>query len=104
MIATEESGDSSFFTAGVEDSASIPYGDSSAFDSSAAILGDALQQPVEKMDFSVWQITGLVCCAVLLLVGGFIMFDLAWTIRSPQGSPVTAPLLNALSDTFGWRR
>lgn len=104
VIATEESGDSSFFTTAAEDSASIPYRDSSALDISSGMLRDALQEPVIDMGFSVWQITGLVCCAVLLLVGGFIMYDLAWTIRSPQGTPVTAPLLNALSDTFGWRR
>lgn len=104
VIATEDSGDSSFFTTAAEDSASIPFGDSSALDSSAAMLGDALQDPVVEMGFSVWQIAGLVSCALLLLVGGFIMYDLAWTIRSPQGTPVTAPLLNALSNTFGWSR
>jgi excisionase family DNA binding protein len=104
VIATEESGDSSFFTTAAEDSASIPFGDSSALDSSAAVLGDALQDHVVEMGFSVWQIAGLVSCALLLLVGGFIMYDLAWTIRSPQGTPVTAPLLNALSNTFGWSR
>ena len=42
--------------------------------------------------------------ALLLLAGAFVMYDLAWTIRTPQGTPVSAPLLNALADTFGWPR
>jgi excisionase family DNA binding protein len=105
VIATEESGDSSFFNAAVEDSASVNFGDSSAIDGgSSSLMVDTLQEPSVEMGFSGWQIAGLCCCALLLLAGAFVMYDLAWTIRTPQGTPVSAPLLNALADTFGWRR
>lgn len=105
VIATEESGDSSFFNAAVDDSASVNFGDSSAIDgSSSSLLVETLQEPNVEMGFSGWQIAGLCCCALLLLAGAFVMYDLAWTIRTPQGTPVSAPLLNALADTFGWRR
>lgn len=104
VIATEESAESSFFTTPADDSSSLAF-DSAAMDgSSSAFAGDLLRDQAVEMGFSVWQITGLVCCALLLLVGGFIMYDLAWTIRSPQGTPVSAPLLNALSAAFGWQR
>lgn len=106
VIATDESGDSSFFANAVDDSASVQFGDSSVADSaSSSMLGDALiPETAVEMRFSGWQIAGLTCCALVLLAGGFIMYDLAWTIRTPQGTPASAPLLNALSDVFGWRR
>jgi excisionase family DNA binding protein len=105
VIATEESGDSSFFGQVNDDSASVQFGDSSVTDStSSSMLGEPFAVPAADMTFSAWQIAGLTCCALVLLAGGFIMYDLAWTIRQPQGAPVTAPLLNALSEAFGWRR
>ena len=105
VIATEESGESSFFGQVNDDSASVQFGDSSVVDSaSSSMLGEPFVEPPAEMTFSAWQIAGLTCCALVLLAGGFIMYDLAWTIRQPQGSPVTAPLLNALSESFGWRR
>jgi hypothetical protein len=52
--------------------------------------------------FSVWQVVGLICCTLLLFVGGLVVFDVLATVRAPQGSPITSPLLTALADTFGW--
>lgn len=105
VIPTEESGDSSFFATATGESASVDFGEASAIDSaSSSMAGVAIPEPSIEMGFSPWQIAGLTCCALVLLTGGLIMFDLAWTIRTPQGTPVSAPLLNALSDAFGWRR
>jgi hypothetical protein len=44
-----------------------------------------------------------VCCALLLLTGGFVMFDLMRTIGSPNDLSLSGPLLNPLSSAFGWR-
>jgi excisionase family DNA binding protein len=107
VIATDETGDSSFFTSAADDSASVSYDESSG----AALMpagGDAsaFDYPLEyapDMTFSIWQILGLVCCVLLLLGGTLVMFDLLWTIRAPRTTPLSAPLLNALSEAFGWR-
>lgn len=104
VIATEDSGDSSFFQNAADDSASVAIGDSSILESSSSsMLGEAVFEPAIEMGFSGWQIAGLVCCALVLLAGGFIMYDLAWTLRTPHGTPISAPFLNALSSMFGWR-
>jgi excisionase family DNA binding protein len=107
VIATEDTGDSSFFGAAVDDAASVSYGDSSS-GSLVPTGGDTtgLDYPLDYdvgMSFSVWQIVGLVCCMLLLLGGTLVMFDLLWTIRAPRTTPLSAPLLNALAEVFGWR-
>jgi excisionase family DNA binding protein len=107
VIATEDTGDSSFFAAAADDSASVSYDESSG----AALMpvgGDAAayDYPLEyapDMTFSIWQILGLVCCVLLLLGGALVMFDLLWTIRAPRSTALSAPLLNALTEAFGWR-
>jgi hypothetical protein len=101
VIATEETGDSSFFGAAIE-------GEGSAFsedvDSASVVLTDALPGEYSfEMPFSGLQITGLVCCSLLLLAGGFVMFDLVRTIGSNEGPSLANPLLDAMADTFGWR-
>jgi hypothetical protein len=58
---------------------------------------------VRDTRFSVLQICGLVCCALLLMTGGFVMFDLMRTIGSPGELSLSSPLLNPLSSVFGWR-
>ncbi len=58
---------------------------------------------VRDTRFSTWQICGLVCCSLLLLTGGFVMFDLMRTIGSPNDLVLSGPLLNPLSSVFGWR-
>jgi len=104
VIATEESGgDSSFFTNATDDSASVAFGDSSVMDSaSSSLLVEGVHEPTVEMAFSGWQIAGLACCSLVLLVGALIMLDVASTIRAPQGTPVSALLLNALGSMFGW--
>lgn len=102
VIATEDTGDSSFFGAAIE-------GDGSAFsedltsDSASVILGGEPGEYAIETPFSALQITGLVCCSLLLLFGGFVMYDLVRTIGSPEGPTLANPLLNAMAETFGWR-
>ncbi len=98
-----ESGDSSFFaTTGGESSeftGDIPLGAEAAGDMGDLTAGGV----VPDTKFSVWQICGLVCCALLLLTGGFVMFDLMRTIGSPDDLSLSSPLLNPLASVFGWR-
>ena len=105
VVAVEpESGDSSFFaTAGGESSeftGDIPLGVEAATD-----MGDLTHgEVVPDTKFSVWQICSLVCCSLLLLTGGFVMFDLMRTIGSPDDLSLSSPLLNPLASVFGWRQ
>jgi excisionase family DNA binding protein len=104
VVAVEpESGDSSFFaTAGGDSSeftGDIPLGADAAADMGDLTPGEV----VPDTKFSVWQICGLVCCALLLLTGGFVMFDLMRTIGSPDDLSLSSPLLNPLASVFGWR-
>ncbi|MFM7184064.1 MAG: helix-turn-helix domain-containing protein [Planctomycetota bacterium] len=99
VMPVEESGDSSFFgTVGEESSQSL-----STSGSIAATVGEDFVDGVVGPSFNAWQITGLVCTALLLLLSGFVMIDLVSSIRSPAGMPVSSPLLKALTDIFGWR-
>jgi excisionase family DNA binding protein len=103
VIATEETGDSSFFGAALEDSASVSLEESSVSDSMAGMSIGIPLEHVAETTFSVWQVLALVCCTLLMLTAGLVMFDLTSTIRAPTGTPLSAPLLNALSETLGWR-
>ena len=105
VVAVEpESGDSSFFGTGVGESSEftgdIPLSAEAGTDLGG--LTTAVDGVVPDTKFSVWQISGLVCCA-LLLTGGFVMFDLMRTIGSPNDLSLSSPLLNPLSSVFGWR-
>lgn len=101
VIPTEETGESSFFGAAMEGEGSQLTGESSAVDSGSVILGT----PEFTIDtpFSGLQITGLVCCSLLLLCGGFVVFDLIRTIGSADGPMLANPLLDRIAETFGWR-
>ena len=103
VVAVEpESGDSSFFATGEGESSEFT-GDI-PLSAEAGDLGDlGMGAVVPDTRFSVWQIAGLVCCALLLLTGGFVMFDLMRTIGSPGDLSLSSPLLNPLSSVFGWR-
>ena len=106
VVAIEpESGDSSFFGTGVGESSEftgdIPLSAEAGTDLGG--LTTAVDGVVPDTKFSVWQISGLVCCALLLLTGGFVMFDLMRTIGSPNDLSLSSPLLNPLSSVFGWR-
>ena len=102
VIPTEESGDSSFFNAAAEDSASVSFGDASESVAIPTGMGGDFEMPSTAPPFSVWQVVGLVCCSLLLFVCGLVVFDVLATMRAPQGTPVSSPLLSALADTFGW--
>jgi len=100
VIATDsESGDSSFF------GAALAGGDSSSSDdSSMQVATSGIQfsaEPFVGTSFSGLQICGLVSCALLLLVGGFICFDLVRSIGSVRGAAFSTPILDSLTTTFG---
>ena len=104
VIATEESGDSSFFENVTDDSASVAI-DSSNFDGdSSTVLPIDVPEALIEMGFSGWQIAGLTCCALVLLTGGIVMYDLLSEIHKPQGEPISGLLLNAVGQLMGWRR
>lgn len=102
VIPTEETGDSSFFGASIDDSASVSFGDDSVAGVAPLVAGAEYEMTPASPPFSVWQVVGLICCTLLLFVGGLVVFDVLATVRAPQGSPITSPLLTALADTFGW--
>jgi excisionase family DNA binding protein len=104
VVAVEpESGDSSFFATEGGESSDFT-GDIPLSEDGGTVLGEAAgMEVVPDTKFSVWQISGLVCCALLLLTGGFVMFDLMRTIGSPDDLSLSSPLLNPLSTVFGWR-
>ena len=101
VVATEDSGDSSFFGTVSDDSGSVSLEDAS---SAALIPGDdGFLDGVAGPPFSALQIVGLVCCTLLLLTAALVMIDLVWSIRTPAGTPISSPLLKALTDLFSWR-
>jgi excisionase family DNA binding protein len=104
VVAVEpESGDSSFFATEGGESSDFT-GDIPLSEDGGTVLSEAAaMEVVPDTKFSVWQISGLVCCALLLLTGGFVMFDLMRTIGSPDDLSLSSPLLNPLSTVFGWR-
>jgi excisionase family DNA binding protein len=104
VVAVEpESGDSSFFATGEGESSEFT-GDIPLSAEAAPDVGDLVTAAaVPDTRFNVWQIAGLVCCSLLLLAGGFVMFDLMRTIGSPADLSLSSPLLNPLSSVFGWR-
>jgi len=99
VIPTEETGDSSFFET-VEDASSASFEDASGsldvpgFESQAALGRGG--------SFSVWQVVGLVSCTLLMFLAGLVVFDVLTVVRSPDRSPISTPLLQALAQTFGW--
>jgi excisionase family DNA binding protein len=105
VIPTEETGDSSFFEAATDDSASVSFDGSSE----AVDFGDAAGVGFAGMDvvpasppFSVWQVVGLILSSFLMVLIGLVVFDVLQTVRAPKGTPITAPVLNALTKAFGW--
>ncbi|MFM1997982.1 MAG: hypothetical protein RLZZ111_2369 [Planctomycetota bacterium] len=106
MAEESASGDSSFFGTGIEDESSGFTGDIPMSMDAAGVDGGevAFGGVVPDTRFSVWQICGLVCCALLLLTGGFVMFDLLRTLGSPGELTLSGPLLNPLAGIFGWRQ
>lgn len=89
------------------------YGDSLAPDASSFDGGIDQQQAVggyevlvvrgEGNSFGPLQVVGLVCCTLLLLTGGLVCLDLVGAIGSVNGPRISAPLLDSLSQLFGWK-
>jgi hypothetical protein len=106
VVAVEpESGDSSFFATDEGGESSDFTGDIPLAAGGGTDLGDLTSaEVVPDTRFSVWQIAGLVCCALLLLTSGFVMFDLMRTIGSPDELSLSSPILNPLASIFGWRQ
>ena len=90
-------GDSSFFGDEVGQEAAPLTAASDMLSSSFALMGDDAR-------FNSLQVTGLICCALLLLVGGLLTFDLVRTIGSSADTSLSNPLVGSLSQLFGWRQ
>lgn len=98
---TDESGDSSLFQTG---------DDSSAFSAPSFSMGEVGSESfgipgefIPDIGFSVWQVVGLVCCALVMLVGGLVAFDLVRTIGTPRGIALSNHLLEGMAGLFQWR-
>ena len=90
-------GDSSFFGEEVgKDANSLTAGSDMLSSSFGYIHDDA--------KFNGWQVTGLICCALLLLLGGLLTFDLVRTIGSSADTSLSNPLVGSLSQLFGWQQ
>ncbi len=88
-------GDSSFFGEEVvQDAAGLTAASDMLSSSFTTIHDDA--------KFSGWQVTGLICCTMLLLLGGLLTFDLVRTIGSSADTSLSNPLVGSLSQLFGW--
>ena len=46
--------------------------------------------------FTKWHVIGLVCCALLLLVGGLLTFDIVRYLYSPNDTIIASPILRFL--------
>mgnify|MGYP002635570433 CR=1 FL=1 len=100
VVAPDESGDSSFFTSALDDASSTSFGGSTG-----GIPGGTGFEDLDLTatpTFSVWQVVGLVCCTLLMFMGGLLVFDIVRTTQAPRGTPYSSPLLDGLSSTFGW--
>jgi excisionase family DNA binding protein len=104
VIPTEETGDSSFFEAAADDSASVTFdgaGGSAEFAGSTGGLGDIELAPAAA-PLSVWQVVGLVSSTLLLFLASLVVFDVLQSVRAPSGQPISGPIFSALAKTFGW--
>ena len=100
---SSESGEGSFFGDAL-DGAGSSFGDESGVESfSGSLVGaDIITEPgVPEMRFTGLQIASLICMSLLMLLGGFMAYDLVRTIGSSD--PVGNPVLDALAETIGWR-
>jgi hypothetical protein len=91
-------GDSSFFGEEVTQEANR-LTDASDMLSSSALIGI-----LDDTQFNKWQVAGLICCTLLLFLGGLLTFDLVRTIGSSADTSLSNPLVGSLSQLFGWRQ
>jgi excisionase family DNA binding protein len=90
-------GDSSFFGEELGKDANPLTAGSDMLSSSFGYIHDDAK-------FNGWQVTGLICCALLLLLGGLLTFDLVRTIGSSADTSLSNPLVGSLSQLFGWQQ
>jgi excisionase family DNA binding protein len=101
VVSPEESGDSSFFSAALDDASSTSFDGTSGGIPGTGPGFDDLDLTLEPA-FNVWQVVGLVCCALLMFMGGLLVFDIVRTTQAPPGSPFSSFLVDGLASTFGW--
>lgn len=102
VMPTDESEDGSeFFPSSAGDASGLSSPNFSAIGSGASI--DLSGEAGIDTRFSTLQLVSLICCSLLLLIGGLVTFDLVRTIGSPRGTLLANPILDSLSNTFGWR-
>jgi excisionase family DNA binding protein len=95
--STDESalGDASFDLAAEDAGAAIPAFDEGGW-GGGAVAAD--------MMFSRWQICSLVCLALVLLTGGFLMLDLVQMVGTRDELGISGLLVAPLARLFGWRQ
>ena len=90
-------GDSSFFGEELGKDANPLTAGSDMLSSSFGYIHDDAK-------FNGWQVTGLICCALLLLLGGLLTFDLVRTIGSSADTSLSNPLGGSRSQIIGWQQ
>ena len=97
-------GNSSFFekSQGPADSSFFDRPDAGPTPLSEMPSSSMLGSGIGITNFTVWQVTGLICCSLLLLFGGLLTFDLVRTIGSPDDIPLANPIVGGLASVFGW--
>ncbi len=55
-----------------------------------------LPEASDGVRFNRWHVLGLICCAVLLLIGGLLTFDVVRTLYSPRDTIIASPILRVL--------
>ena len=55
-----------------------------------------LPEASDGVRFNRWHVLGLICCAVLLLIGGLLTFDVVRALYSPRDTIIASPILKVL--------
>ncbi|MFM1904622.1 MAG: hypothetical protein RLZZ440_2522, partial [Planctomycetota bacterium] len=100
VVAPDESGDSSFFTSAMDDASSTSFDGASGSIPGGGPGFDDLDLAAEP-SFNVWQIVGLVCCSLLMFLGGLLVFDIVKTTQAPRGTPYSSWAVDGLAGLFG---
>jgi len=101
---SQAGGNSSFFdqSQGPADSSFFDQAEAGPTPLSEMASSSMLGPGLGTTKFTGWQVTGLICCSLLLLFGGLLTFDLVRTIGSPNDMPLANPIVGGLAGVFGW--
>jgi hypothetical protein len=101
---SQAGGNSSFFdqSQGPADSSFFDQAEAGPTPLSEMASSSMLGPGLGTTKFTGWQVTGLICCSLLLLFGGLLTFDLVRTIGSPNDMPLANPIVGGLAGAFGW--